>query len=482
MRQERYVRLTGMAQGAEIRTAMFEDREHVVVPVIALVGDAVVRPMNSKGPELVPAEELAMAPSGWDGRPVLPDHPNGGKGSANEPTTLERMSFGRMFHTLFENGKLKTEAWLDPERAAKVGRDAVRVIERCRAGESVEVSVGAWVTAEERAGIKNGMRYEAVWRDIVPDHLAMLPEGAEGACSVDMGCGAPRAARKEETMERANGWLARVLGALGLRQAEEEGVSDAALREALWDALRAAEPGFEGIVEVFPDSGTVIYMAMPEREPMWLRRTYTVGEDGAVGLGEDRESVRPVTRYEPVAAQARAACGCKERGEGQAARAHNDEGGSMKENVKELVGRLIANEASPFTEADAEHLAAFGEARLVELAEGYEVEPEAVAEPDEEPKTEEEWLAQAPESLRRMVGRYQAEEKARRSKLIGSLKAAQSEFSEGELAGKPTEELEALSRLVKLEEPKDYSGRGVPVNDGGNYRPPDPYGIQKEAN
>ena len=192
----RYVHFKGLVDNSvEIRRATFEGNDHIVVPVVALVGDVVVTPFNSTSPELIPASELANTPGGWDNRPVLADHPKDDEQtpvSANDPTLLEALSFGRLFHTKFEGNKLKTEAWLDPTKAEQVGDDAVGVIKRCEAGEMVEVSVGAWMTAEQSPGTIDGNDYDSVWRDIVPDHLAMGLSGLKGACSVEMGCGAPR--------------------------------------------------------------------------------------------------------------------------------------------------------------------------------------------------------------------------------------------------------------------------------------------------
>jgi len=192
----RFVGMTGVADTQHLRTATLHGRNHLVVPVVALVGDAVVRPMNSLGAEFVPASTLAETPSGWNGRPVVADHPDGGRSSANTPEALQRLSFGQMFNTRYLKGRLITEAWIDETRAREVGRDAIRVCERVKAKQMVEVSVGCFITPEERRGTSpSGHAYDFIWRSIVPDHLAMLPEGIAGACSIEMGCGAPRAAR-----------------------------------------------------------------------------------------------------------------------------------------------------------------------------------------------------------------------------------------------------------------------------------------------
>lgn len=197
MSEQRQLSLSASADGSQIRTAMFNGKQNLVVPVVALLGNTVVRPMNSRGAEFVPEKELASSPAGWNGRPIVPDHPDGGRASANSPTVLESQAFGRVFGARYEDGRLKMEAWLDPARADKVGPLAQEVIRRCREGKMVEVSVGVWVTANQKRGSHNGSDYEYEWSQIVPDHLAMLPEGVPGACSVKMGCGAPRSLASE---------------------------------------------------------------------------------------------------------------------------------------------------------------------------------------------------------------------------------------------------------------------------------------------
>lgn len=186
--------------GGQIRTAQFDGRKHLVVPVVMLLGDAVLRPMHSSSPEFVPAELLAEAPSQWDGRPIVAVHPHQGRGSANQPRTLEAMKFGTIFHTKFKSNSLQAEAWIDPARAEKLGGDALDTTRRLSRGERIEVSVGAWVALAEESGVSpSGARYGARWASLASDHLAFGLAGHEGACSVDMGCGAPRAAQADDT-------------------------------------------------------------------------------------------------------------------------------------------------------------------------------------------------------------------------------------------------------------------------------------------
>lgn len=182
------------ARTGTIRVGVYQSREHLVVPVVALV-EGIVSPSNGSGPELVLASELARAVNGWAGRPVVMNHPQQGGVmiSANLPHVLERQSFGQVFSPRVDSGKLLLEAWLDLAAATRVGSEATDVIHRLRTGQTVEVSVGVFMTLERTSGTHQGKQHVGVWRDITPDHLAMLPAGVRGACDLQMGCGAPRA-------------------------------------------------------------------------------------------------------------------------------------------------------------------------------------------------------------------------------------------------------------------------------------------------
>jgi hypothetical protein len=189
------------AVGSAFRKGTFEGHEYLVCPVVALV-EGVLNASNAAAPELVLAEEFRKTAAAWNGRPVVFDHPDQGgqRISANDPRVLERSQLGYVFGTEVRGSKLLMEAWLDPERAAKVGEKAVRTLERVKARQAVEVSVGVFVDVEHRSGSFHGRQYADIWRNLVPDHLAVLPEGTTGACSIEMGCGLPRAAEGRQEM------------------------------------------------------------------------------------------------------------------------------------------------------------------------------------------------------------------------------------------------------------------------------------------
>ncbi|MEB3025877.1 DUF2213 domain-containing protein, partial [Parvimonas sp. M13] len=138
--------------------------------------------------------EFGKFPASWDGRPVMMNHPNiGGMWvSASIHSVLETYQIGFLANTKLDDTKLKTEAWLDKDMIDAIGGDATETYQRVLDGEMVDVSVGAFIDIVEGAGIHNGKNYAGSWANVVPDHLAFLSAGVQGACTVEAGCGAPR--------------------------------------------------------------------------------------------------------------------------------------------------------------------------------------------------------------------------------------------------------------------------------------------------
>lgn len=175
-----------------VRTEMFEGREHLVVPVIALM-DGVIHAVNAATPERVTEATLSKAASSWNGRPITLGHPvkEGRQISANDARVIETQSFGQIFNSRMAGPKLLMDAYIDPVKAEKIGgKDLLQLL---RDGKMCEVSVGAFVVTDNVAGEHNGKPFKATWLDTLGDHLAFLPNG-RGACSMTMGCGANRAA------------------------------------------------------------------------------------------------------------------------------------------------------------------------------------------------------------------------------------------------------------------------------------------------
>jgi hypothetical protein len=179
--------LTVLGATSAPRIEMFNGREHLVVPVVALM-EGVIHAVNARTPEFVPAARLAAAAHTWNGRPLVVQHPvrYGSQISANDPRVLEQYQCGTIFQSRMTGSKLTMDAWVDPQRLEALGQQAL--LQRLRAGDAVEVSVGAFTRTLPKTGTFNGRAYQSEWQDTTGDHLALLPD-SRGACNTDMGCG-----------------------------------------------------------------------------------------------------------------------------------------------------------------------------------------------------------------------------------------------------------------------------------------------------
>jgi len=174
-------------QAATLRTKTLDGRTYTVVPATIIVAGV----LNG---ELVPADELAFNPSGWNGRPIVMRHPQDDAGNyivANDPSVIETKAVGQFFNAQFNIDRITGEMWLDVEKIQRLGGDALTVLQRIQNGEIVEVSTGYFAGFTEITGEFNGQSYSAIQNSIIPDHIALLPDEI-GACSVAAGCGANR--------------------------------------------------------------------------------------------------------------------------------------------------------------------------------------------------------------------------------------------------------------------------------------------------
>jgi len=142
---------------------------------------------GSGGPLYYPPEELSKTPVVWNHKPVVVYHPqvNGVGVSACMPDILTSRKIGVIMNTVFEDGKLKAEAWIDLDRAKAVDERIVSAIENKAV---MELSTGLFTDNENVEGEWRGEKYIAIARNYRPDHLALLPD-IKGACSIEDGAG-----------------------------------------------------------------------------------------------------------------------------------------------------------------------------------------------------------------------------------------------------------------------------------------------------
>lgn len=175
----------------------FCEREYLIVPTVAVVQGVMV-PGNIGEPELALMSEFNKSLGAWNGRPVTLGHPKNSDDeevSANLPDIYESFAFGMLFNASINDEadppQFEVEAWIDIERADTLGGNFKDCADRLADGEIMELSTGLFCLTIPTSGKYKDKKYNGVWRNIQPDHLAMLPDWV-GACSNEDGCGTNR--------------------------------------------------------------------------------------------------------------------------------------------------------------------------------------------------------------------------------------------------------------------------------------------------
>lgn len=480
-----------------IRTAELIGQEHTVIPCICLT-EGVLWPANAPHPELALAEEFGRFPEGWNGRPVVLNHPKDADGTpvaANSPGVLENYGFGQMFNTRLVGNKLHTEIWINNARVEELGEEFKDVVERLKSGDDVvEVSTGLFTMQEMVDGEFEGESYSGIWRNIVPDHLAILPLGLVGACSVEDGCGAPRLNKgtvtgdiakalnikrlkpvmnsavlrdcndaapviacgcddeKEQDslfkriMETAGNILNfRSFGTLGGDKTSvitdnSEHLSDNDIRAALNMAINIVEDDrFFFIITVFHtnDAGQVIYELGFDGD--LFSRTFSIASDtGVISLSEERTKVRPVTQFIPV----------------EVSTTSNVQNAQQETDMKreDLVKALIDNEGTQYTESDTEMLLTLEDAlleKMTPVVANVTADPVINAAAEAKPVTADDYINSAPKEIQAVLNQGLSMQRERKDVLIkGILANARNTFSEASLGGKDLGELESIAALT----------------------------------
>lgn len=532
-----YRNLTFRSLASDIRTETYLGEEHIVIPCIALVGDEVVYGMNAEGPEFIPADELEFSTLGWSGRPVLYDHPANSTSTANEPATLQAMSFGQIFHPRFEDNKLKVEAWCNKRRAIEIGQEDL--IESIENGEMIELSVGAIISIIRQNGIApNGKPYIGRWADIMSDHLAIGLSGSKGACNIEMGCGANRVLKTnqgndeirtmramrgvnmddpqpvtqtseaaveqavEQSKSKPQTRIQKILSyasRIFRSNTEDEGLSDFDLRSKLWDILYSFEPAFSGIEDVYQDSKTVRYITnptYPEHKMYLWRRTFDVAEDGAVTVNDDREEVDFAVNYIYLANGDRSdkpsdqPCGCQTVDTGQTVA--TNETNTQKENTemaddkdkKPDATKSTTNETTtPTPEKGSSEAATPSQSGNEDKTiPNY---PAGVPNPENEvPGSPSAEQLKALLEEHPLVKKYRAQEAQEKSYLVSALGKAQKVYNADQLNAMSVDQLRPIAQLVGIsgqtQQPVgDFSGRMMVAREGELPPPPDPWGVAK---
>jgi len=332
-----------------------EDKNFLVVPMVILT-EGVHK--GSGGPLYYPKDELSKTPAVWNHKPVVVYHPeiNGQGVSACDPAIITNRKVGVMMNTTFDKGRLRSEAWIEKDRANKVDERILAAVEK---NEMMEVSTGVFVDCESTEGEWKGEEYRGIARNYRPDHLAILPDKI-GACSIADGAGFLRNEQGRAVMPKGiRKAFDHFLVRMGWVKASEleDNMSFSAItdqiRQALWDRLHISNQNYNGpycyVADVYEDF--VIY----EFDNKLYRLGYTATDTGVTLSEDDPVEVKRVTEYRTTSG---AFAGNQEQDQ------NTKQNNSM--DKKKIVDAIILAAAAlgTWTEADREPLMAMNEAQL----------------------------------------------------------------------------------------------------------------------
>lgn len=170
-RLERFTCNVG-GSGAIVRTEFLEGREHRVVPT-AMIAEGVWP--GSNGPIFYPGQECAKSVPTWNHKLAVVYHPQDKQGnhiSASDPIIINTRKVGIILDTRYDD-KLRTDTWIDVQRANEVDQ---RIMKEIDSGRSIECSTGLVMNHVEEKGTYNGVEYGIKGFDFCGDHLAILPD------------------------------------------------------------------------------------------------------------------------------------------------------------------------------------------------------------------------------------------------------------------------------------------------------------------
>lgn len=325
------LQLTYTIQSSSYRKETLMGVDYEVFGIISNYGDTVVWPGNAPGPCLIPKSALINLADLRNGRYVVVNHPT--YFGQDVPSTfnkavIEAHTIGSWFNNYYDGVKncIRGEIWIDPVRAGEV-TGAQEILDRLRSGEKVGISESNVCFSDPTPGELNGQHYDEILLIMVPEHIAVLPKGWVGACSIEGGCAAGINMSRNMNQITSKGvpmtisqtakWIFR--GLQGNRIERNELMDQAKNPERrnqilatdiwalLYAALLAKEPAFFDLRDYDPDKGLVFYctrIIMGDRydgkvEIELYMRSYSITA-GVVTLGDDVVEVMETRTYEKV--------------------------------------------------------------------------------------------------------------------------------------------------------------------------------------
>ena len=418
---------------SNIKYTDFEGVKHMVIPVI-MAQEGVMNRF------FYPSEEFEGWANTWDGVPVPINHPEieGVAVSAKSPRIQELNSVGYVFNSKYEDKKLKGEIYLNLEKVKKLNADYL--INSFENGEIMEVSTGLYSNVEMVSGKYGDDEYDAIVRNIRPDHLALLPNTV-GACSIEDGCGASISVNSCQ--------CGGVCGGNKNSQKEISKLLNLSLEKKYNDLVY--------IIDIYDNS--VVYEFGKNRSV--YKESYAINDDNVVMLEDDAQEVIQKTSYQALNLSG---------GNNIMTEIQNEE--IKEETTEETTEEKPAEETEESTTEAEEETTAETEAEAEETTEEVKENEETETETEEaETETEEKEIVE-----NQLIDNEKKEFLANQAKIFDEKKQGlkkvlidNKHFSAEEVETFSFSVLEKINNLIK---PKDYSGNGSSLIDNKEeYKP-----------
>lgn len=276
--------LHNMSQIIDKKT--MEGVEYYVAPTIMIVEGVLNNRYYSK-------DEIARRPEQWNGRPVIIQHSMDALGrpkSANDPEERNKRTVGWLYNTIYEDGKLKSEAWINPEKCKHVRYGDI-ILQKLEDNEPIEVSTGVWTTDIQQNGKFNQKQYDAIATNLGADHLALLPF-QQGACNWNDGAGLPRINQQKgnKTVKEDKSAFSKLLDSI--KQNFTFKTNELTVSDMRSDLLKQLEQKYDKedenafLHDILPDKKNVVFELQNSENSRLFKANYDV-ESGRAILRDD---------------------------------------------------------------------------------------------------------------------------------------------------------------------------------------------------
>ena len=466
------VQVTGLGQ--EVK---HEGRDYMQFPVVMLVEG--VHHGAIGDPVFYPASTIGRNVADWNRVPVPVSHPQDDNGQyilCNNADVAADWSVGFIDNARFDGSKLKANVWVDVERAENKHPGIMQAIEK-----DMEVSTGLLAVEDGEPGTWNNEDYASTIIEMIPDHLALLPNQV-GACSRNDGCGIRANKNKDDGMkvniiidgndiikpmnvkilkDKIKGYASHIANEIS-----HEGIANQIYSHVDSLDVRDNEGQYEKInfvLAIYDDY--FVYAESTEGNKTLYKQNYEINEEEKLVLIDEKTEVREERKFVPVT---------NEQNEMEDTMSKTNE----KPCCEKKVAELIANEASAFTDADKEFLEGLTEEQLDKIMDSVQVNEEA----DDEQESEEEdapvvnqedemsvedYLKKAPKKIGSVLRGAIDELNTKRGNLIkGIMENPANTLTEDQLKDMDTKVLESISSIAAKPEEQ---GLTVNENQPTNY-------------